>query len=121
MMVENSDKTKQVADTVTLLIGFASLIFADSGVLRSFFGILLLAILIRQLRNPSAIWDRLIVSMSMSFATVIACSYHLSSFLNDHGWALSEDKVLIIGLIGCTVVFFALKSKCERRIVTGGT
>ena len=121
MADENSDKTKQVMDVVTLFIGFASLIFADNSVLRSFFGIMLFAVLIRDLKKPSTIWDRFIVSMSMSFAAIIACSYFLTSFLNAHSWALFEDKILITGLIGATIFFFVLKSIFESGIVKGKT
>lgn len=121
MTGENSDKTKQAMDIVTLFIGLASLVFADSSVLRSFFGILLLAVLIRDLRKPSTIWDRFIISMSMSFAAIIACSYYLTSLLNANGWALFEDKILIIGLIGATIFFLLLKSRFECGIVKDKT
>ncbi len=121
MTYENSDKTKQVKEIVILFIGFVTLIFADSGVLRSFFGILLLVVLSRYLKEPYKFWDRVILSMSMSFAAIIACSYHLTSFLNTHGWALLEDKILISGLFIVTIFFFVLKSKCERRTVRGET
>jgi hypothetical protein len=119
MTDENSNHKRQIFDIFTLFIGAASLILADNGVLRSFFGFILLAILIRELKKTSATWDRFIVSMSMAFAAIITCSYFLTSFLNAHGWALLEDTVLITGLISITIFFFVLKSKIERRFVRG--
>lgn len=116
---ENPYKSKPVKDIVTLLIGFASLVFADNSVFRSFFGVLLLAVLFKDLRKPYTRWDRFIVSMAMSFATITACSYYLTSFLNAHGWALLEDKIIIIGLVSITILFYVLKSKYEHRTVRG--
>lgn len=117
MTDENSDKIKHI---ITLVIGIASLTCADNSVLRSFFGILLLLVLIKDIKKPYTILDRVIVSMSMSFAVIISCSYYLTSFLNNHGWALYENKILIVSFISTTIFLFALKSKCESQTVRGG-
>lgn len=121
MADEKSAKAKHITDIVTLLIGLASLIFADDSVFRSFFGILLLAVLIKDFRKPSTIWDRIIVCMSMAFATVIACSYLLTAFLEAHGWALLEDAIVITGLIGASIFWFVLKSTAKIWVVRSGT
>ena len=121
MANEILDNSKYVKDITTLLIGFGSLIVADNGVLRFLFGIILLLFLIKYLREPCPIWDRVIVGMSMSFALIIASSYFLTSFLNTHGWSLFEDKVLIIEWVVAAILFYALKWKLERPKIGGET
>ena len=118
MANEILDKSKYVKDIATLLIGFGSLI-ADNGVLRFIFGIILLSILIKYLREPCPIWDRVVMGMSMSLALIIVSSYFLTPFLNAHGWALLADKVLIVEWFVAAMLFYLLKWKLERPQIGG--
>ena len=88
----------KVRETLTLLIGFGSLCLNDNSVLRSFLGTILLLVLFNDLRKRLKFFDRIIISMSMAFAVIIACSYFLTLFLKKHGWILHENIILLIML-----------------------
>ena len=120
MAKEVSDRTGQTEDIVAAGIALATLIVGDQvTALHPLFGLLLFLYLIRDFKRPSSCCDRIIVSLAMSFATLLFTCYPIDLILAHYGMAHAWDIVLAIQCIFVGIVVFAVKAEFQLRAPRG--
>lgn len=120
MADELSDRTGQAGDIVAGGIALATLIVADKvTALHPLFGLPLLLYLIRDFKKPSTCCNRIIVSLAISFVTLLFTCYPLDFILAHYDMSQFWDIVLAIQCIFVGIVIFAVKVEFEIRIARG--
>lgn len=120
MIDKVSGRTAQAGDVVAGGIALATLIVADQvTALHPLFGLPLFLYLIRDFKRPSSLSDRLIVSMSISFATLLFTCYPIDLILGHYAMADKWDIVLLIQWIPAFLFCWAVRTEYELRTPRG--
>ena len=120
MADEVSDRAGQTGEIVAGGIAVAALIVADQvTVLHSLFGLPLFLYLIRDFKRPSSFCNRIIVSMAMSFVTLLFTCYPIDLILAHYGMAQSWDIILAIQWIFVGIFVWAVKAEFDLRTKGG--
>lgn len=123
MVDKVSDRTEQTKDIVAGGLAIATLIVADKVTLLHFlFGLPLFIYLIRDFKKRSTLSDRLIVTMAMSFVTLLFTCYPIELILNKleepPDWA-DWDIILAIQWFIVLPFVWVVRAEFELRMSRG--
>ena len=119
MAKNDSMRTEQTGEIVAGGIALATLILADNvTVLHFLFGLPLFLYLIQDFYRPTSFSNRLILSLEISFATLLLTSWPLDLILSD-GKAQLWVTILAIQCIVVSLFVWALKAEFKHRTARG--
>lgn len=120
MADEVSDRTGETEGIIAGGFALATLIMSDQvTALHPLFGVPLFLYLIRDFKRPCSCCNRIIVSLTMSFVTLLFTCYPIDLILAHYGMAQSWDIILAIQCFFVSIFIFAVKAKFELRTKRG--
>jgi len=120
MTNDDSNKTARTGETIVGGVALATLILADNvTALHPLFGLPLLLYLIRDFKKPSSFTDRLIISMALSFVSLLFTCYPIEFILDKLKEPPDWDFVLMVQWFIIFPFVWAIRAEFEIKRLRG--
>lgn len=121
MVRGNSNKNEQTKDIIASGFALATLVLADHiTILHPLFGLPLFIYMIQGFKNTTSLSERIILSMSISFITLLFTCYPIDIILDHYRKASYWDIALFIQWVVISLIVYLVKIEYELKATRGG-